>query len=913
MYDLKLNFSQPWLLLLLIPAFVLGLLPYFRIAKRYRRNRNRVTSTVLHLIVMTLAIFVLSGINFTYQEYNSNNEIIFVMDASFSTEAEENAKSRYLSDAVAMGNSEVFNIGVVTFGYDQKYAVPLTNDLNGIMSAYESAEKPDTTSATDIASALLFAREKITKPESAKIVLVSDGVETDARASAVIRSIAADGVRVDTVCCSTLVSGVDALITDTKFPEYNLVEEEEFDIVLTVKSNSTASNTTPATIVMYDNNEQCGTVSVELAAATQEVPVPHKLKGAGLHSIRFELTCDRDEIAENNVVYSYIYLDKFDKILIIEGGDAQSDYLTEILTDNDVTVMRNDEANLIQSLDELRAYDEIIFNNIADKDISNELMELINKYVYDIGGGLFTVGGGENGDPETAHAYDRKDMAGKLYQQMLPVQAINYTPPLALEIIVDVSGSMGSASDTNSKVAAAKAAATSIVRDQTCLTERDYCGVMTLSDTYEIAMPPLSMTRYDEILESIYKINGSGGTLFSPAIERAALDLLSLQGRVEKMHCILITDGGVANNDGDRALGMVQKYNEQGVTFSFVGVGANDAQMSTLQTLADAGGGRAIKSDVKDLTLQLKDDIRVPEIKNVEYGPFVPTIDTNSYYASIVSQEDMPTLEGFYGTKARAGAEVVLTGEYGVPIYAQWKYGQGSVGSFMCDLSNVWSKDFIQKDSGKAFVKSAVTKMFPTTSIRPKDIEVALNEGNYTTQMSIFPSTDLKEGESIRVNVINNAATPADADVNVTAPSADTGYSRGSFDTITAGVYTVSVDRVDASGNVISNTTLYKSFSYSAEYNLVSDALAGQNNMAMIAEYGNGEASIMSEAQPWRVFENFVYSFLRKYDPRLPLIIVAIVLFLLDIAVRKFKFKWPHEMIRDYRDKKREKNGGTKA
>lgn len=913
MFDLKLNFSQPWLLLLLIPAFVLGLLPYFRIAKKYRRNRNRVVSTVLHLVVMTLAVFVLSGINFTFREYNNNNEIIFVMDASFSTKDEEAAKNRYLSDAVAMGNAEAFNIGVVTFGYDQVYAVPLTNDLNSIMYTYESAEKPNT-SATDIAAALNFARDRLTKPESAKIVLISDGVETDERAASVIRAIAADGIRVDTVSCSTLVTNAEALITETKFPEYNIADGEQFDIVLTVKSNSNATKTTPVTITLYDNGKNCGDVSVELAAATQEVVFNHTLEGAGLHTMKFELTCENDEIEENNVVYSYLYLDKFDKILIIEGGDAQSQVLAEVLEESDVTVITCDQANDIGSLNELRAYDQIIFNNIADKDIDKSVMELINSYVYDIGGGLFTVGGGENGDPETAHAYNRADMAGKLYQQMLPVQAINYTPPLALQIIVDVSGSMGSTSDTNSRVSAAKAAATSIVRDQTCLTERDYCGVMTLSDSYEVAMPPLSMTRYDDILESIYKIGGGGGTLFSPAIERAAQDLLSLKGRVEKMHCILISDGGVASGDGERALAMVKKYAapENGVTFSFVGVGASSIQMETLQTLAEAGGGRAIQSDVKDLTLQLKDDIRVPEIKEVEYVDFVPTIDKNSYYATIVSQEDMPLLKGFYGTKARSSAEVILTGNYDVPIFAQWKYGNGSVGSFMCDLSGVWSSEFISDENGKAFIKSAINKMMPTENIQPKDINVVLNEGNYTTQMSIFPSNGLKDGEKISISVKNSESENAD-EVTVNAPSADTGYSRGSFETIAPGVYTISVDRIGANGEVLSNTTLYKAFSYSSEYSLASEAEAGMNYMKQLAEHGNGESSILSEAHPWTVFDNFVTSFLRKYDPRLPLMIVAIVLFLLDIAVRKFKFKWPHEIIRERREKKRSENGGNKA
>jgi len=46
------------------------------------------------------------------------------------------------------------------------------------------------------------------------------------------------------------------------------------------------------------------------------------------------------------------------------------------------------------------------------------------------------------------------------------------------------------------------------------------------------------------------------------------------------------------------------------------------------------------------------------------------------------------------------------------------------------------------------------------------------------------------------------------------------------------------------------------------------------------------------------------------------LIIAAIVLFLLDVAVRKFKFKWIHEIIRERKEKSGKKDAeasGRKA
>lgn len=84
MTNFQIEFAHPWLLLLIIPALFFALFPYFRMQKRYRKTRNRITSIVLHLMVMVLSITVLSGINFKYEVPNTQNEIILLVDSSFS-------------------------------------------------------------------------------------------------------------------------------------------------------------------------------------------------------------------------------------------------------------------------------------------------------------------------------------------------------------------------------------------------------------------------------------------------------------------------------------------------------------------------------------------------------------------------------------------------------------------------------------------------------------------------------------------------------------------------------------------------------------------------------------------------------------------------------------------------------------
>ena len=83
MLNLQVNFSCAWLLLLIVPAVLLTLLPYFKLSKKFRKTRNRISSVVLHLTALVLCIFVLSGMTFDYEVHNSENELVLVVDASY--------------------------------------------------------------------------------------------------------------------------------------------------------------------------------------------------------------------------------------------------------------------------------------------------------------------------------------------------------------------------------------------------------------------------------------------------------------------------------------------------------------------------------------------------------------------------------------------------------------------------------------------------------------------------------------------------------------------------------------------------------------------------------------------------------------------------------------------------------------
>ncbi|HBK02427.1 MAG TPA: hypothetical protein DDY77_05310, partial [Clostridiales bacterium] len=130
MQNFVIQFTNPWFLLLLIPAAFFTFFPYFRLAKRYRRTRNRITSLVLHSLVMIMAISLLAGTTFAYSIPNKENEIIILVDVSETmdnsadydgeiTAEKIKQRDKFVSDVINEADGQNFKIAVVTFGFDQ--------------------------------------------------------------------------------------------------------------------------------------------------------------------------------------------------------------------------------------------------------------------------------------------------------------------------------------------------------------------------------------------------------------------------------------------------------------------------------------------------------------------------------------------------------------------------------------------------------------------------------------------------------------------------------------------------------------------------------------------------------------------------------------------------------------------------
>lgn len=951
MRNFSIHFQNPWLLLLLIPAFALTIVLYLLLNKKFRRTRNRIVSIVLHSVVVTLCVFVLAGISFRYDVANLENEIILLVDVSETEEQSADRRDEFIRTVISEGGYDGYKMGVVTFGFDQRYAVPLTYRTERIFEDYQNAEKPDT-SATNIAGALRFVSEQnlFSNPETAKIVLVTDGKETDEKATSVIGVLARKGITVDTVCISSSYEEDVVQVKGIDFPDYHINQDESFPLGVRLQCKQAVES---AKISVYDNGVLAEGMSkpstdedpLSLAAGEQVIDFSAVFTSQGLHEITVNIEVDGKDLTFNNRFSSYYYLEQFSHVLIIEHAAGESDALKALLEDNNIYEGKVDELNLSAyeklptTIDDLRVYDQIILNNVSNADMRNLptpetvstedgkdwFVKLLYSYVYEYGGGLLTVGGSEGeGVDLKAHAYNREDMYNTLYQELLPVQVIDYTPPVAVMIIIDISGSMGSGED-GTPLYYAKQGAISCL---SALNDRDYVGIMTLDTVYGTILPLTRRTEETRIREAILGIGTGDSTVFSSAIKSAG-ERLRQQKDVDKRHIVIVSDGMPGENEDVYLTIAEELYRTSGVTISFVGVDmeANDSY-NAMKKLTDIAGGQIHSASGRELIDEMRNDLNAPAIKEFKPEEFYPIVqeELSPVFNNVeFGNEDnrrlfRVPLGGFYGVKKRESAEVLLAGDYEVPIYAQWKYGKGMVGSFMCDLgasSSSWSTKFMADENGRRFLYNVIANLMPTENIRPGEIRLELKEENYINRLNVY--TDLEEGQQIKGRIIEKTdegeivhelgeTGSAENAIYVSSPLGEENrYSRCDFVLKSNGVYRIVIEKYNADGTLRASMEIYKAFSYSEEY----DSFAGteeettpEQMLGELAERGNGAA--VAEDDPWGVFTSFVTSLGRTYDPRLALLIIAMILFLGDVAVRKFKFKWIHELVREHRAKKAE-------
>jgi hypothetical protein len=215
----------------------------------------------------------------------------------------------------------------------------------------------------------------------------------------------------------------------------------------------------------------------------------------------------------------------------------------------------------------------------------------------------------------------------------------------------------------------------------------------------------------------------------------------------------------------------------------------------------------------------------------------------------------------------------------GEPLYVQWDYGSGRVGSFTADLRGNDSELLFASEDGVQLIRNMVSGLIRSDR-KVTALELEIIPGNQTAEVEIAAALSGKE--SLQVSVLSPGGSEETVEMILTTK----GTYRGTFATDSEGVYTITATHLDVNGNLLDFAQANLASSYSKEYECFGET-GGEELLLGVCQATGGKMAYTAA----NVMEFTGKLMKQMIDPAVPLLIGLMVLVLAEIAIRKFRLR----------------------
>ena len=624
--------------------------------------------------------------------------------------------------------------------------------------------------ATDIGQAIRLAGAMIPPDASGRIVVFSDGVETQGSALLAAGAIAgrggtgaARGIRVDVVPL-----------------EYRVGREV---VVESVDSPPTAqSGATVAVRVVLSATERC-TGTLELTREGRLVDINDANPGSALrltlepgrnvevfkvalpagriHRFAALWTPDPatageasgDTVAENNRAESVTVAPGRGAVLIVDGvsdGAAQGAgaALGATLAKAGLEVQSIGPDGLRADLLWLQQFDLIVLQNVPADAMARPVHGALATCVTQLGVGLVMIGG-----PDSFGAGGWK---GTEIEPILPVKLDLperlVTPAVAVILVIDNSGSMNRTvlGSTRSQQDIADEGAALAVES---MDKTDLVGVITFNSDFTVDLPLGPNRDAKATAALIRRIGADGGTNMPPALVEAHRQIRG--ARAELRHVIVLSDG--VSQGKEELPGLVEQMAADGIVVSTIAIG-NEADSGVMRDMARLGKGQFYRvvdpTILPRVLLRAVRIVRSPLVREGEFTPVVlatgsPIMD--GLGSAFGVGEGVAPLRGLVLTQARGDATVVYPmatpkragadgggGGGGEPVLGYWNAGLGRVAAFTSDAQMKWAGPWLEANAGAGYARfwtQLVRVIARPPSDRTQELTTEIDGGRMTIRL----------------------------------------------------------------------------------------------------------------------------------------------------------------------------------
>jgi uncharacterized membrane protein len=412
----------------------------------------------------------------------------------------------------------------------------------------------------------------------------------------------------------------------------------------------------------------------------ETISIPHTFQSIGSHTVKAEITTESDDTRQdNNVFYKSVYVVPKPKILL---ATVQNSPLSQTLAElyDTTTVSSVASANP-------EKYLAVVLDNAHVNDISKEDVGMLRMYLQN-GGGLVVVGGDR--------AYDLGGYynSPQGFETLLPVRSKESEGEgknVGVVIIIDISGSVGTNYGSDTALSMEKALAVNILRG---ISINDHIGVIAFNN-YAYTVSPLTRGLYKSTIEDKITKLKHGGQTYMETSQNAASAMLD--GYVGAKSVIIISDGQLTGGE-DTCLNLAKAMADSGITTYAVGVG-DTTDEDFMKSLASAGRG-IYYNPAESERLNIIFGEKPEEPDDTTKGDFsISVLNPNHFITENLALAG--SINGYNKVTPKTGAQTLVTTGAGKPVVTAWRLGMGHVVSLSTDDGAGWSGALYSGDNAE--------------------------------------------------------------------------------------------------------------------------------------------------------------------------------------------------------------------
>lgn len=842
---MAINVGEPIYLLLLLPALAL-LVWWWRTQLRVRGAKRYVIAGFRGIIFLLLVLVLAKAeLNFPIK----GETVVFVVDRSFSV-ADDPKVFQFLREAISKKKEED-QYAIVSVAQEAVVEQPLTTreelgSLGVVLNQH----------ATNLAAGIRLGQALIPSHARGKLVLITDGLETEGDVLTELKLVKERGIKVEAVPIERKLEE-EALVTKVELPE-RLFKGEAFHLQVEVESTMESEGV----LYIYEENREVARETIRLAPGKNTFLFPLKTEREGFQRYRVELEVERDTIQMNNQGFSYTQVEGAPKVLIIEGEEGDARNLAGALRAGNIEVEVISPQLLPRELAVYKEYASIVLANVEATQVSTADQERIRTAVRDLGIGLVMTGG--------EHSFGLGGWFKTPVEEALPVsmelKSKEEIPSLALVLVIDKSSSMSSGLAGPNKMELAKEAA---LRATDLLQEQDQISVVAFDSQPWVVVELQPVTNLKEIQERIGSIFASGGTDIYTALVEGYHQ--AKKAEAQRKHVILLTDGQSGYAD---YASLIEEMIKEKITVSTVAIG-DDADTFLLEEIAGWGQGRYyFANDPASLPQIVSKETALASRTFVVEDPHIP-LRTGGRDLSVLGQE-LPLIHAYLATSPKLSAEVVLESIQADPILARWQYGLGRSVAWTSDLNGQWAPLWVNWEAGSQFWNQLVAWTFPQQPHGKWQVNTALKGA--TGQITVDLPNGANLPQQLEAVVIRQNLEREVVPLKPVQP----GRLEGEFSASVPGSYLIQVLEKDGD-RVMASETSGINVAYSPEYRLLQ---GGEERLQGWMEVVEGKLL----HSPQEVFTGELPRKYEKQDISHFLLLLVALLWPIDIAIRRLQF-----------------------